>query len=582
MLEEQTLALNQCLASLANWWGIRAAIQFTSITSPKHRAHMQVSSSDHCERAAILSNVSVFAKGQQINEECLICNVESWESLSLADTSDLVLGRAILADAAVWQASRNPIATSYQESRCLFRFENEPSIKQLLPCWKNKKLPSFNILPVVLIQWAFEQQSNSHQSPVPNIEHTCRVSSNDHCDRAILSTVSVFAKGQQINEECLICNVESWESLSLADTSDLVLGRALVADAAVWQASRNPNATSYQESRCLFRFENEPSIKQLLPCWNNHNLPSFNILPVLLIQWAFVQQSSSHQSPVPNIQHTCRYQAATTVRDLFSPLFPFLQRVSRSMKSVSFAMLKAEKVWAYWCCCVTGFQESYCYQLPRITLPFPVRERAEHRTTFAMLEEQTLALNQCLASLANSMGIRAEIQFTSITSPKQRAHMQVSSSDHCDRVILSTVSIFAKGQQINEECLICNIESWESLSLLMLLCDRLPGILLLPATRNHVAFSGSRMSRASNNFCHAGITTTCPRSISCQSCQSPVPNVEHTCRCQAVTTVTEPFSPLFPFFQRVSRSMKSVSFAMLKAEKAWAWQTPQTLCWEEL
>ena len=116
----------------------------------------------------------------------------------------------------------------------------------------------------------------------------------------------------------------------------------------------------------------------------------------------------------------------------------------------------------------------------------------------------------------------------------------------------------------------------------MLLCDRLPGILMLPATRNHVAFSGSRMSRASNNFCHAGITTTCPRSISCQSCQSPVPNVEHTCRCQAMTAVTESFSPLFPFLQRVSRSMKSVSFAMLKAEKAWAWQTPQTLCWEEL
>ena len=91
-----------------------------------------------------------------------------------------------------------------------------------------------------------------------------QVSSSDHCERAILSTVSIVAKGQ-INEECLLCNVESWESLSLADTSDLVLGRALVADAAVWQASRNPIATSYQESRCLFRVENEPSIKQLLP-----------------------------------------------------------------------------------------------------------------------------------------------------------------------------------------------------------------------------------------------------------------------------------------------------------------------------
>ena len=122
------------------------------------------------------------------------------------------------------------------------------------------------------------------------------------------------------------------------------------------------------------------------------------------------------------------------------------------------------KSFSCWCCCVTGFQESYCYQLPGITLPFPVREWAEHQTTFAMLEEQQLALVQYLASLANSMGIRAAIQFTSITSPKHRAHMQVSSSDHCERPILSTVSIFAKGQQINEECLLRNVESWKSWS----------------------------------------------------------------------------------------------------------------------
>ena len=239
----------------------------------------------------------------------------------------------------------------------------------------------------------------------------------------------------------------------------------------MWQAARNPIATSYQESRCLFRFKNEPSIKQLLPCWKNNNLPSFNVLPVLPIEWAFVQQSSSHQSPVPSIEHTCRCQAVTTVREPFSPQFPFSQRV-RSMKSVSLAMLKAEKAWAWqtpqiscWCCCVTGCQESYCYQLPRITLPFPIQEWAEHQaTSFAMLEEKTLALVQCLASLANWMGIHAAIQFTSITSTKHRAHMQVSSSDHCERTILSTVSIFAKGQ-IKEECLLRNVESWESLSL---------------------------------------------------------------------------------------------------------------------
>ena len=34
--------------------------------------------------------------------------------------------------------------------------------------------------------------------------------------------------------------------------------------------------------------------------------------------------------------------------------------------------------------------------------------------------------------------------------------MQVSSSDHCERTILSTVAIFAKGQ-INEECVLRNV-----------------------------------------------------------------------------------------------------------------------------
>ena len=58
------------------------------------------------------------------------------------------------------------------------------------------------------------------------------MSASDTCKRTILSTVSIVAKGQ-IKEESLLCNVESWESLSLADTSDLVLGRVLVADAAV-------------------------------------------------------------------------------------------------------------------------------------------------------------------------------------------------------------------------------------------------------------------------------------------------------------------------------------------------------------
>ena len=62
-----------------------------------------------------------------------------------------------------------------------------------------------------------------------------------------------------------------------------------------------------------------------------------------------------------------------------------------------------------------------------------------------MLEEQKFALVQYLASLANLMdGIRSAIQFTSITSIKHRANMQVSNSDHCERTILSTVFILVK------------------------------------------------------------------------------------------------------------------------------------------
>ena len=64
------------------------------------------------------------------------------------------------------------------------------------------------------------------------------------------------------------------------------------------------------------------------------------------------------------------------------------------------------------------------------------------------------------------------------------------------------------------------------------------------------------------------------------SYQSPVPNRQHTRRCQAVTTLREPFSSQSPFSQRV-RSMNSVSFAMLRAEKAGVFQTTQTLCEED-
>ena len=47
-----------------------------------------------------------------------------------------------------------------------------------------------------------------------------------------------------------------------------------------------------------------------------------------------------------------------------------------------------------------------------------------------------------------------------------------------------------------------------------------------------------------------------------------------------MTTVRKPLSSQSPSSPEF-RSMKTVSFAMLKAEKAGLWQTPQTLCQED-
>ena len=113
-----------------------------------------------------------------------------------------------------------------------------------------------------------------------------------------------------------------------------------------------------------------------------------------------------------------------------------------------------------WCCCVTALRNPVATRNHVASSRFE-QEWALDWTNFAMLKEQTFALVQCLVGLANWWSIESAIQFTSNTSTEQRAHMHVSSSDRCERTILSTVSIFAKGQ-INEECLLRNVGSWKS------------------------------------------------------------------------------------------------------------------------
>ena len=84
--------------------------------------------------------------------------------------------------------------------------KNEQSIEQLVSCWKNKHF--------------CQLMGCSCINPV-HIDHQYQ-----RDDRHAGSTVSMFPNSSkpQINEECLLRTVESWESLSLADTSDLCVG----------------------------------------------------------------------------------------------------------------------------------------------------------------------------------------------------------------------------------------------------------------------------------------------------------------------------------------------------------------------
>ena len=284
----------------------------------------------------------------------------------------------------------------------------------------------------------------------------------------MLFPVSITSKGQ--------INVESPESLSLADILTPCFGKI------VWLLLLSDGfqeSLRYQESCCLFQFR-----ARMSRALNNFCRAGRIQAPVLvkclasLANWCGLRAAIQFIS-ITSTEERADMQVSASDHCERTILFPVSifakgQINEECLRLQCWKLRKLElgsrlrpcvwKTFSFWCYCVTGFQESYCYQLPGITLPFPVREWAEHRTTLAMLGEQTLALNQCLASLANWWGIRAAIQFTSITSTKHRAHAHVQVS-----------------------------------------------------------------------------------------------------------------APL----QKV-RSMKSVSSAMWRAEKAWAWQTPQTLCWEEL
>ena len=97
----------------------------------------------------------------------------------------------------------------------------------------------------------------------------------------------------------------------------------------------------------------------------------------------------------------------------------------------------------------------------------------------------------------------------------------------------------------------------------------------------------ARMIPALNKFCHAGKTKMCPGSMSCvslrltsRSCGKPV-HIDHQCRTESTHAGVKQ-CPLWENYSLHSFCfLNSVSLAMLKAEQAGVFQTPQTFCQED-
>ena len=167
---------------MGHWFSNPVHISITVIASTKQRSHMQVSSSDHCERT-ILSRVAIFAKGQ-INEECVLRNVASWQSLSLADTSDILRPcvKKIL-----WLLMRSydgfQESLRLQDSCCLFTLALVQCLSSLANWWGVRAAMQF--ISIVSAEERADMQ----------------VSASDHYERTNLFTALWFNLAKdQINE----------------------------------------------------------------------------------------------------------------------------------------------------------------------------------------------------------------------------------------------------------------------------------------------------------------------------------------------------------------------------------------------
>ena len=198
-----------------------------------------------------------------------------------------------------------------------------------------------------------------------------QVSDSDHCERTMLFTVSILAK-VQINEEDLLRNVESWKGQSLADTSDLVLGRLFCCCCCV-TASRNP----------VF-IRNHVACSSSQQGWAEHwRTGRTNFCPSSMscqsCQLMGRSCSNPVRSPVLKKGHTCRCQPVTSFHyckgsDQWS-VSPSQCWKLRKLEFGRHLKPCVKKILGCWCCCLTASRNP-CVTTG-ITLPVPVQGKNE-------------------------------------------------------------------------------------------------------------------------------------------------------------------------------------------------------------
>ena len=397
---------------------------------------MQVSSSDHCERT-ILFTVSIFAKGQ-VNEQCLLGNAESWNAWAWCPQT-FCWEDSLVADAAVL---RRPEILSLLEITLpvLVRSRVSRALNKL--CHAERTSTCLSSMPCRCYQsvdGTFVQLSSSYQSPVPNRENRCRCQAVTTAREFAVFSVSRFAKGQ-FNDQCLLGNVESWESWNLADTwnpvslniKKLLPCLAIVQCIAGVAHQLIGHLCSYPVhiSRQYRTDSTDAGVKQW-PLWENHSLHSFHF-PKGSGQWTvspwqcWEMKSLSTDAGVKQWPREPFSAKGTNAGTILFTVSIFAK--VRSMKSVFSARLRVQKPE------FSRHPETLCWEegfvsdasvwrlagilsLPGITLPVPVPSQKEqsiemHWTNFAMLKGQTFALVQCSAHVANWWDIRAAILFT--------------------------------------------------------------------------------------------------------------------------------------------------------------------------